>query len=59
MTSTTGNQQSIIIYKYMSSPVKPKFGIQLLDLTHSPQESYLESELGTAQPQLVATLGPI
>jgi hypothetical protein len=33
MTSITGNQQSIIRYNYGCSPVKPKFRIQLLDLT--------------------------
>ena len=40
MNSITGNQQSIIKYENRSSAVKPKFWIQLLDLTQPQQESY-------------------
>ena len=41
----------------MSSPLKPKFQIQLLDLTQPQQDSQLEPELGAAQPQLVRFVG--
>ena len=45
--------RSLTVYIVSYCQVKPKFQIQLLDLTQPQQDSQLEPELGAAQPQFV------